>query len=105
MDHVNNKGEVVGSLTVAISNDKSITISRTPDVTIVSTRDRNTEGFEGNIYGRFAIWQLGVRTRHTQMSQRQQFLRSASNVRRKRHAVIALRRSVTLTCFRRCPLA
>jgi hypothetical protein len=42
MDHVNNKGEVIGSLTVAISNDKSITINRTPNVTIVSTRDRNT---------------------------------------------------------------
>jgi hypothetical protein len=42
MDHVNNKGENIGSLTVAISNDKSITINRTPDVTIVSTRDRNT---------------------------------------------------------------
>jgi len=42
MDYVNNKGEVVGSLTTAISNDKSVTINHTKDVTIVTTRDRNT---------------------------------------------------------------
>jgi hypothetical protein len=32
----------VGSRTVAISNDQSITINRIHDVTIVSTRDRIT---------------------------------------------------------------
>jgi hypothetical protein len=42
MDYINNKGEKIGSLTVAISNDKSVTINRLNDVTIVSTRDRNT---------------------------------------------------------------
>ncbi len=42
MDIINNKGEKIGSLDVAILNDKSITINRIHDVTIVSTRDRNT---------------------------------------------------------------
>lgn len=42
MDIINNKGEKVGSLTTAVSNDKSITIQRTQNVTIVTTRDRNT---------------------------------------------------------------
>jgi hypothetical protein len=42
MDYINNKGENIGSLTTAVSNDKSITINRIHDVTIVSTRDRIT---------------------------------------------------------------
>ena len=42
MDYVNNKGEKIGSLDVAISSDKSITINRLNDVTTVSVRDRNT---------------------------------------------------------------
>jgi hypothetical protein len=42
MDIINNKGEVVGSQTVAISKDKSVYISRLNDVTIINTRDRNT---------------------------------------------------------------
>ena len=42
MDYINNKGEKIGSLDIAISNDKSVTINRINDVTIVSTRDRNT---------------------------------------------------------------
>ena len=42
MDYINNKGEKIGSLTNAVSNDRSITINRIHDVTIVSTRDRNT---------------------------------------------------------------
>ena len=42
MDYINNKGEKIGSLTNAVSNDRSITINRVHDVTIVSTRDRNT---------------------------------------------------------------
>lgn len=53
MDIFNNKGENIGSLTNAVSNDTSITINRIHDVTIVSTRDRNTgevttETFIGN---------------------------------------------------------
>ena len=36
------KGEKIGSLTHAVSNDKSITINRLNDVTTVTTRDRNT---------------------------------------------------------------
>jgi len=39
MDYINNKGEKIGSLTTAISNDKNVTINRLNDVT---TRDRNT---------------------------------------------------------------
>jgi hypothetical protein len=42
MDFINNKGENVGSLTTAMSNDRSITINRLHDVTIVTTRDRIT---------------------------------------------------------------
>jgi len=38
----NNKCENIGSLTNAVSNDPSVTINRIHDVTIVSTRDRNT---------------------------------------------------------------
>jgi sporulation protein YlmC with PRC-barrel domain len=42
MDIINNRGEKIGSLTNAVSNEKSITINRIHDVTIVGTRDRNT---------------------------------------------------------------
>jgi len=42
MDYVNNKGERIGSLTVAISNEKTVTINRLGDVTTISVRDRNT---------------------------------------------------------------
>lgn len=42
MDYINNKGEKIGSLDIAISNDKSVTINGLNDVTIVSVRDRNT---------------------------------------------------------------
>ncbi|PYX49950.1 MAG: hypothetical protein DMG76_35775 [Acidobacteria bacterium] len=42
MDIINNHGEKIGSLTHAVSSDTSITINRIHDVTIVSTRDRNT---------------------------------------------------------------
>ena len=42
MDYVNNKGEKIGSLTTAISNDKTVTINRLNDVTTVTTRERNT---------------------------------------------------------------
>ena len=42
MDYVNNKGEKIGSLTVAISNEKTVTINPLGDVTTISVRDRNT---------------------------------------------------------------
>ena len=42
MDFLNNKSERIGSLDVAISSDKSITINRLNDVTTVTVRDRNT---------------------------------------------------------------
>jgi hypothetical protein len=42
MDYINNKGEKIGALTVAISNDRSITINRLKDVTTVTVCDRNT---------------------------------------------------------------
>ena len=41
MDYIN-KGEKIGSLTVAISNEKTVTINRLNDVTTVTVRDRNT---------------------------------------------------------------
>jgi len=42
MDYINNKGEKTGSLDVAISGDKTVTINRLGDVTAISVRDRNT---------------------------------------------------------------
>jgi hypothetical protein len=42
MDYINNQGEKIGSLTVAISNDKNVTINRLNDVTTVTTQDRTT---------------------------------------------------------------
>ena len=42
MDYIDNQGKKIGSLTVSISNDKSIVINRLRDVTTVSVRDRNT---------------------------------------------------------------
>ncbi len=42
MDYIDNKGEKIGSLTVSISNDKSIVINRIRDLTTVMVRDRNT---------------------------------------------------------------
>ena len=42
MDYINNNGEKIGSLTVAISKDKTVTINHLNDFTTVSTRDRNT---------------------------------------------------------------
>jgi len=42
MDYINNKGEKIGSLTVAISNEKTVTINHLGDVTTISVRDRNT---------------------------------------------------------------
>ena len=42
MDYTNNKGEKIGSLTTAISNDKTVTINRLNDVTTFTVRDRNT---------------------------------------------------------------
>jgi hypothetical protein len=42
MDVINNKGEKIGSLDIAVSNDKSITINRLNDTTTVTVRDRNT---------------------------------------------------------------
>ena len=42
MDMINNSGEKIGSITTAVSNDESITIQRSQNVTIVTTRDRNT---------------------------------------------------------------
>ena len=43
MDYINNKGEKIGSLDVAISNDRSVTINRLNDVTTVTVPDPNTE--------------------------------------------------------------
>lgn len=42
MDYVNNKGEKIGSLDVAVSSEKTVTINRLNDVTTVTVRDRNT---------------------------------------------------------------
>jgi hypothetical protein len=58
MDIIDNQGEKVGSLTNAVSNDQSITINRPRDVTMVSTRDRNTGSNHGDIRRGSAVWQL-----------------------------------------------
>jgi hypothetical protein len=39
---INNQGEKIGLLTHSVSNNRSITINRTGDVTTVTTLDRNT---------------------------------------------------------------
>jgi len=39
MDYINNNGEKIGSLTVAIGKDKTVTINRLNDVTTVTTQD------------------------------------------------------------------
>jgi hypothetical protein len=50
MDYINNNGKKIGSLTTAISNDKSVTINRLNDVTIVTVRDRNTSKTTTDIF-------------------------------------------------------
>ena len=45
MDYINNNGEKIGSLTVAIGKDKTVTINRLNDVTTVTTQDRTTGKF------------------------------------------------------------
>ena len=56
MDIINNKGEKVGSQTVAISNDKSVMINRLNDVTVITTRDRNhRQGHDRDVFRGFAI--------------------------------------------------
>jgi hypothetical protein len=42
MDYINNTGKKIGSLDIASSNDRSVTINRLNDVTTVIVRDRNT---------------------------------------------------------------
>ncbi len=42
MDFITNQGEKIGSLDVAVSKDKVVTINRIRDVKTVSVRDRNT---------------------------------------------------------------
>jgi hypothetical protein len=42
MDYIDNKGKKIGSLTVSVSNDKTVTINRLRDVTTITERDRNT---------------------------------------------------------------
>jgi len=42
MDYRNNKGENIGSLTVAISGERTVTINRLHNVTTVVVRERNT---------------------------------------------------------------
>ncbi len=50
MDYVNNKGEKIGSLSVAISGDTSVTINRLNDVTTVTVRDRNTSKVDSETF-------------------------------------------------------
>ena len=45
MDYINNQGEKIGSLTVAIGKEKTVTINRLNDVTTVTTQDRTTGKF------------------------------------------------------------
>jgi hypothetical protein len=60
MDVINNKGGKIGSWTIAVSNDHSITINRMHDVTIVSSRDRKYgRGNHGDVHRGFAVRQVG----------------------------------------------
>jgi hypothetical protein len=45
MDYINNHGEKIGSLTVAISKDKTVTINHLNDVTTVTVQERTTGKF------------------------------------------------------------
>ena len=45
MDYINNRGEKIGSLTVAIGKDTTVTINRLNDLTTVTTQDRTTGKF------------------------------------------------------------
>jgi hypothetical protein len=45
MGYINNQGEKIGSLTVAIGKEKTVTINRLNDVTTVTTQDRTTGKF------------------------------------------------------------
>ena len=42
MDIIDNHGTNIGSLDVAVSNEKSITINRIRNITVVTVRDRDT---------------------------------------------------------------
>ena len=42
MEYRNNKGEKIGSLTVAVSGERTVTINQLNDVTTVVVRERNT---------------------------------------------------------------
>jgi hypothetical protein len=42
MDYINNNGKKIGSLTIAIGKDKTVTINRLNDVTTVTNQDRTT---------------------------------------------------------------
>jgi hypothetical protein len=50
MDYINNQGEKIGSLTVAIGKDQTVTINRLNDVTTVTTQDRTTGKFSSETF-------------------------------------------------------
>jgi hypothetical protein len=50
MDLINNSGEKIGSMDVAVSAEKVVTIQRAHDVTIVNTRDRTTGEVKAEIF-------------------------------------------------------
>jgi hypothetical protein len=50
MDYINNNGEKIGSLTVAIGKDRTVTINHLNDVTIVTTQDRTTGKFSSETF-------------------------------------------------------
>jgi hypothetical protein len=58
MAYMNNKGDKIGSLDVAISNDNVVAINRLDDVTTVTVREsRHGQGHGGDSW-RFAIWEV-----------------------------------------------
>jgi hypothetical protein len=50
MDYINNNGEKIGSLTVAIGKDRTVTINHLNDVTIFTTQDRTTGKFSSETF-------------------------------------------------------
>jgi hypothetical protein len=57
--HHQQSSEKIGSLTNAVSNEKSITINRIHDVTTVATLDRITgKAHDGDLHRGFAVWEV-----------------------------------------------
>ena len=100
MAYMNNKGDKIGSLDTAISNDNVVAIIRLNDVTTVTVHEStHGQGHGGDFLRRFAIWKVDSRTRATAASRTPLWLpsgwgclglRLSQSVRKSRYAAFAL---------------